>query len=119
MNRIIINLFLLGCVLFVYIFVYSVSLNILLFLNKDIIEKQFKNLRYKLYVYDNSDNGKPIPRKKRIIIISEMIKQGNNIRGRKLFAILLKLYNSLQVVISLLLIFLLVFIILFNISHRD
>ena len=70
-------------------------------------------------MYDNSDNGKPIPREKRITIISEMIKQGNNIRGRKLFAILLKLYNFLYVVISLLLIFLLVFIILFNISHRD
>ena len=104
MVNFIISLFIVECVLFFYIFVYGIIFNILLSQNKNIIEKRFKELGYKLYIYDKT-NGKIISRKMRNKVIMDLIQDNTTIKYYKTFNVVLSIYNSIYFVFGLMILF--------------
>lgn len=94
MNKVMILIFCIDLILFIYVFLFGLLYNILLFKNKNIIEKHFRENGYKLYVHDN-ENGKIVSRKERIKLIEALVKNNSQIKNQKLFLCMLKLYNSI------------------------
>lgn len=111
MINILLVLFFLGIALFIYMFGFALCFNFLLLRNKNIIEAGFKNLGYKLYINDNAE-GKFISRKQRMQTIKEIVNNNANIKNKKLFSFMIKIYESLYIVFGIFLLNLSIAIIL-------
>lgn len=100
MGNIILVLFFIELVLVIYVLGFLICFNVLLFKNKDIVESYFKQLGYKLFIYDDN-RGKIVPRKQRIETIAEIVNGNASIKSRKLFSTVLKLHKSLYIVVGI------------------
>lgn len=94
MSNLIIILFFIDFILFLYVFLYGLILNILLFKNKKIIENYLDENGCRLYVSD-AKSGKITSRKTRLKLIEALISENIQVKNRKFFICILKMYNSL------------------------